>query len=77
MFELIAVRYQEGSGTYLRHVKIPLIPVDLCHMPNIHKEAQLCAGLPEGGRDACQVIAKLSLETSKRFSLKVLGVFSL
>ncbi|RLU24011.1 hypothetical protein DMN91_004220 [Ooceraea biroi] len=44
----------EGSGTYLRHVRIPLISPDKCLMPNVHEKKQLCAGLPEGGRDACQ-----------------------
>ncbi|XP_077262321.1 trypsin eta [Temnothorax americanus] len=44
----------KGSGTYLRHVRIPLISPDKCPMPNVHKEKQLCAGLPEGGRDSCQ-----------------------
>ncbi|XP_032672461.1 trypsin-1-like [Odontomachus brunneus] len=44
----------KGSGTYLRHVQIPLISAIECPMPNVHKEAQICAGLLEGGRDACQ-----------------------
>ncbi|KAM0726332.1 Trypsin-3 [Formica fusca] len=44
----------QGSGTYLRHVRIPLISPEKCPMPSVHKETQLCAGLPEGGRDACQ-----------------------
>ncbi|XP_012063675.1 PREDICTED: trypsin [Atta cephalotes] len=45
---------KKGSGTYLRHVRIPLVPPDKCPMPNVHKEKQLCAGVLEGGRDACQ-----------------------
>ncbi|XP_018302414.1 trypsin isoform X1 [Mycetomoellerius zeteki] len=44
----------QGSGTYLRHVRIPLISPDKCPLPNVHKEKQLCAGVLEGGRDACQ-----------------------
>ncbi|XP_011880749.1 PREDICTED: trypsin-1-like [Vollenhovia emeryi] len=44
----------QGSGTHLRHVRIPLISPDKCPMLNVHKEKQLCAGLPEGGRDACK-----------------------
>ncbi|XP_012216532.1 trypsin-3-like [Linepithema humile] len=44
----------QGSGTYLRHVQIPLIAPDKCPMTNVHPKSQLCAGLPEGGRDACQ-----------------------
>ncbi|XP_011062234.1 PREDICTED: trypsin eta [Acromyrmex echinatior] len=44
----------QGSGTYLRHVRIPLISPDKCPMPQVHKEKQLCAGVLEGGRDACQ-----------------------
>ncbi|KAL0125731.1 hypothetical protein PUN28_004650 [Cardiocondyla obscurior] len=44
----------QGSGTYLRHVQIPLILPDKCPMPSVHKEKQLCAGLLEGGRDSCR-----------------------
>ncbi|KYN03676.1 Cationic trypsin [Cyphomyrmex costatus] len=44
----------QGSGTYLRHVRIPLISPNKCPMPNVHKQKQLCAGVLEGGRDACQ-----------------------
>ncbi|EFN82569.1 Glandular kallikrein [Harpegnathos saltator] len=42
-----------GSGTYLRHVQMPLISAVECPMPNVHKEAQICTGLQEGGRDVC------------------------
>ncbi|KYN34976.1 Tryptase-2 [Trachymyrmex septentrionalis] len=42
------------SGTYLRHVQLPLISHDKCPMPNVHEKRQLCAGVLEGGRDACQ-----------------------
>lgn len=42
----------------MRHVRIPLISPEKCPMPSVHKETQLCAGLPEGGRDACQVCIK-------------------
>ncbi|XP_020278607.1 trypsin 3A1-like isoform X1 [Pseudomyrmex gracilis] len=44
----------QGSGTYLRHVRIPLVRPEDCPMPNVHREKQLCAGVQEGGRDACQ-----------------------
>ncbi|XP_014476741.1 PREDICTED: trypsin-2-like [Dinoponera quadriceps] len=43
-----------GSGTYLRHVRVPLISAMKCPMPNINIETQVCAGLLEGGRDACK-----------------------
>ncbi|KAG7197166.1 hypothetical protein KM043_007248 [Ampulex compressa] len=44
----------KGAGTYLRHVKLPLIPGDKCPVKGVEGSTQLCAGLREGGRDACQ-----------------------
>lgn len=51
---LFVIYYQEGVGTYLRHVQIPLIPPDKCTV-KLNKDSQICAGVLEGGRDACQV----------------------
>ncbi|XP_017761079.1 PREDICTED: anionic trypsin-2-like, partial [Eufriesea mexicana] len=44
----------KGSGTYLRHVQLPLIPTEKCPVEGVDKELHLCAGVIEGGRDACQ-----------------------
>ncbi|CAL7944690.1 unnamed protein product [Xylocopa violacea] len=44
----------QGAGTYLRHVHIPLIPADKCPVTEMDAKLQLCAGVLEGGKDACQ-----------------------
>ncbi|XP_033329077.2 anionic trypsin [Megalopta genalis] len=42
-----------GSGTYLRHVNISLIPPEQCQINEIDKKVHICAGVEEGGKDAC------------------------
>ncbi|XP_076302571.1 anionic trypsin-2-like [Lasioglossum baleicum] len=53
-FVLSAAHCMQGSGTYLRHVQLPLIPTEECPVEGVDKDLHLCAGVLEGGRDACQ-----------------------
>ncbi|XP_076288171.1 trypsin-4 [Lasioglossum baleicum] len=43
-----------GSGTYLRHVHLPLIPPDKCPMTEVDTKLHICAGVMAGKKDACQ-----------------------
>lgn len=45
----------KGTGTYLRHVHLPLIPHEKCPVEGVHPKFHLCAGVLKGGKDACQV----------------------
>ncbi|XP_031771471.1 trypsin-2-like [Apis florea] len=52
-------RYKEykkdkGTGTYLRHVHLPLIRHEKCPVEGVSTKFHLCAGVLEGGKDACQ-----------------------
>lgn len=44
----------KGTGTYLRHVHLPLIPHEKCPVEGVHPKLHLCAGVLKGGKDACQ-----------------------
>ncbi|KAG9436454.1 anionic trypsin-2 [Apis mellifera carnica] len=44
----------KGTGTYLRHVHLPLIPHEKCPVEGVHPKFHLCAGVLKGGKDACQ-----------------------